>query len=652
MNELPATIAESLPDEVLVIGKDYEIVWANRRAREAFAGRGVADPVGLKCHGAIHQQDSPCDASQIICPLSEALESGRSCCVTHSHGEREGRKIHMEIRVMPLPNDGGLLYMARDITERAHLTSLQEEMWVQIIEQMERIFADLANSQSNLDAYAKRLKESENRYRALYENASVGLYRTRISDGTILTVNDDFARLFGYDRAEEITGQSITQFYADPGKRHELLMTLKEQGEVRQYEVETIRRDGTPFSVYVSGRMYPETDCIEGAVFDITSRKQMEKALIQSEKLRALGEMASGVAHDFNNILSAIIGNAQMLETSAKHDPELRRRLHLIQVAAKDGAETIKRIQEFSRVRKDKNFSVIDLNNLVEEAILITSPRWKDQSQRLGKTINLKTHLSSVPALAGNASEMKEVVTNIIFNAIDAMPKGGEIDITTWHDSRYACLAVEDTGSGMPSHIRRRVFDPFFTTKGVTNAGLGLSVSYGIVRRHEGHIEVESKEGVGTKIVVRLPVNEKPPERVEEEEPQPKDYPRARILLVDDEEMVLETVSEVLASEGHEVVAAASGIDGLEKFREGAFDLVLTDLGMPEMSGWELAAAIKNISPDIPVAMITGWGAEFTREQLRERGVDLVLAKPFDCVQIARLVNQAMEIRRKALEKK
>ncbi len=646
---IAAIVAENLPDEAMVVGKDYRVAWANRKAREVYGGGDGEDMCGRFCYEITHHLSAPCRGPMHICPLADALERGQACTAAHEHFDAAGNRVHMEIVALPLLGGKNFLHLARDVTERVRQSALQEEMWIEIINQMERIFADLANSQANLDAYARQLQESETRYRALYENASVGLYRTRASDGTILMVNEDWARLYGYGSVEEVIGASVADFYADSFKRQEFITILKERGEVRQFEVESIRRDGSRFTVCLSGRYYPESDYIEGAVIDISSRKQMEKALVQSEKLRALGEMASGVAHDFNNILSAIIGNAQMLESALKLDPESRRRLHLIQVAAKDGAETIKRIQEFSRVRKDKNFCALDLNRLIEEVVLMTSPRWKDQTQKQGRTITLKTDLKPLPSLAGNASELKEVVANMVFNAVDAMPQGGEIDIRTWQDGGFILLAISDHGTGMSPQVRRRVFDPFFTTKGVTNSGLGLSVSYGIVRRHDGDIDVESQEGRGTTFTIRLPVSAQlAPEPPPAEEQPEFSSQAARILVVDDEEMVLETLSEVLSGEGHEVVAASSGADGLARFREGGFDMVLTDLGMPEMSGWEVAAAVKQVAPATPVAMITGWGAEFSQEQLSERGVDIVLAKPFDCAQVIGLVNRAMEMRQAA----
>jgi PAS domain S-box-containing protein len=648
MGSLPETVAESLREEILVIGRDMKILWANKAARETYGQSLIGEP----CYWVTHRLKHSCREPMHVCPLYEVLESGQPCSVTHLHTGADGQQMHMEITVHPLEWEGGtaFLHMARDVTDRIRQGELQEEMWIEIIGQMERIFAELANSQADLETYTARLKESEERYRDLYENASVGLYRTRIADGCVLMVNGDWARLMGYEDERAAMGTSVCERYAEPEKYHEFLRLLHDRGEVRQHEMEVARPDGSRATLCVSGRIYPDAGYIEGAAIDITQRRQMEKALAQSDKLRALGEMASGVAHDFNNILASIIANVQLLRRNGRVDPETEKRLGLIEVAAKDGAQTIRRIQEFSRLRKDRDFQRLNLNQLVEEVVLITQPRWKDQSQRLGRTITLETQLQPLPPMAGNAAEIKEILTNLIFNAVDAMPGGGGMTIQTWSGDGAGNgagdgaihLTFSDTGKGMPANVRRKVFDPFFTTKGVTNSGLGLSVSYGIIRRHGGSIEVESEEGQGTTFSLEFPVSDAPEEDRAAPSEQAVSAPKASILLVDDEPMVLETLIEVLSSEGHECTGVTNGKEALARFREGRYDIVLTDLGMPEMSGWEVAAAVKRLSPTTPVAMITGWGVEFDREQLASRGVDLVLAKPFDCTQVAGLVSKAL----------
>jgi len=648
MGSLPEAVAESLRDEVLVIGRDMRILWANGSARATYGEKLI----GEHCYYVTHRLKHACREPMHVCPLYEVLESGQPCTVTHLHTGVGGQQIHMEITVHPVEWEGGtaFLHLARDITDRIRQSELQEEMWIEIIGQMESIFAELANSQADLETYAARLQESEERYRELYENASVGLYRTRISDGQVLMVNEDWARLMGFAGEEEALGAQVVDCYPEPEKYQEFLRLLHDRGEVRQYELEVARPDGSRATICVSGRIYPERGYIEGAAIDISQRRQMEKALSQSDKLRALGEMASGVAHDFNNILASIIANVQLLRKNGDMDPEMQKRLGIIEVAAKDGAQTIRRIQEFSRLRKDRDFQRINLNKLVEEVVLITQPRWKDQSQKLGRTITLDCDLKPLPPMAGNAAEIKEVLTNLIFNAVDAMPEGGGMTIRTWSLNAGGSeakdgtiyLTFSDSGQGMPPNVRRKVFDPFFTTKGVTNSGLGLSVSYGIVRRHGGSIEVESEEGCGTTFSLEFPVSDIPEEEFVAPREQTAGTPKANILVVDDEAMVLETLIEVLTGEGHDCTGVTNGKEALARFREGRYDIVLTDLGMPEMSGWEVAAAVKQLSPKTPVAMITGWGVEFDREQLASRGVDLVLAKPFDCNQVASLVSKAL----------
>jgi signal transduction histidine kinase/CheY-like chemotaxis protein len=375
--------------------------------------------------------------------------------------------------------------------------------------------------------------------------------------------------------------------------------------------------------------------------------KLAQDQIIQAEKLRAMGEMASGVAHDFNNVLAVILGNIQLLlhQLERLNPEEIGGQLRVIERAAKDGAETVRRIQEFTGVRRDREFTSVSLNNVVEEVLSITQPRWKDQAQKMGLQIELIRELRDVPTVLGNPSELREVLTNILFNAIDAMPEGGKITISTRpQGSRWVEMKVADTGIGMAEEVKRRVFDPFFTTKGVTSSGLGMSVSYGIVRRHGGEILVESRPGEGTTFVLHLPVGHGVKEHQEKVSEPEKEKRSARILVIDDEEPVRDVLSRMLKTKGHEVVVASNGEEGIDRFKDGKFDLVLTDLGMPKISGWEVGKTIKGMDPKVPVAMITGWGMELNREKMAESGIDLIVSKPFDFDQVIRLISDAMEL--------
>lgn len=380
--------------------------------------------------------------------------------------------------------------------------------------------------------------------------------------------------------------------------------------------------------------------------------KQAQDQMVQAEKLRAMGEMASGVAHDFNNVLAAILGNIQLLLHSFDHygPEEIKERLKTIEKASKDGAETVRRIQEFTGKRRDREFIPLSLNDLVNEVVAITEPRWKDQTQKKGIHIELVKHLEKVPPILGNPSELREVLTNIIFNAVDAMPKGGKITVSTQpHSEDWVEIRIEDTGIGMSEEVKKKIFDPFFTTKGVTSSGLGMSVSYGIIKRHGGEILVESEPGKGTAFILHLPMGYG--EEVKETEKKlekPMGLVRsAKILVIDDEEPVRDVLSRMLRAKGHYVEVASDGDEGIEQFKQQPFDLVFTDLGMPKVSGWEVGKALKALNPKVPVAMITGWGMELNKEKMSENGIDLIISKPFNFDQVTKLINEALELKEK-----
>jgi signal transduction histidine kinase/ActR/RegA family two-component response regulator len=378
--------------------------------------------------------------------------------------------------------------------------------------------------------------------------------------------------------------------------------------------------------------------------------KQAQDQIVQAEKLRAMGEMASGVAHDFNNILAAILGNIQLVLHQLDHigPEEVRERLRVIEQASKDGAETVRRIQEFTGVKRERDFTLLSINEIIEAVITITEPRWKDQAQEKGIQIGLIRKLEEVPSILGNSSELREVITNIIFNAVDAMPEGGQISISTQTQTdRWLELKISDTGAGMTEEVKKRIFDPFFTTKGVTNSGLGMSVSYGIIKRHGGEILIESEIGKGTTFILHLPIGfgEK---ALEEEVLKPaKEGKPARILVIDDEDSVRDILFKILTAKGHQVVMASDGEEGIERFKNDTFDLVFTDLGMPRISGWEVGKTIKEMNPKVPIVMITGWGMELNREKMNESGIDLIVSKPFQFDQVIELVSEAMDLRGK-----
>ncbi|MBI4608847.1 MAG: GAF domain-containing protein [Candidatus Rokubacteria bacterium] len=367
-----------------------------------------------------------------------------------------------------------------------------------------------------------------------------------------------------------------------------------------------------------------------------------QQRIVQSERLRALGEMAAGVAHDFNNLLAVILGRAEMLLARTR-DPDTARTLEAVRTAALDGAQTVRRIQEFTRTRRTRPFGRVELGELLREVVELTRPRWENEAQSRGVGYEVRVEGGPVLPVAGISEELREVFTNLLINALEAMPAGGRFVFRARGEGDIAVVTAEDTGCGMSEETRRRVFEPFFTTKGPRGTGLGLAVVWGIVTRHGGTIEVESTVGAGSRFVIRLPISQD--FATEEKTPHvPQPGGGARVLVIDDEAEVREVVRDLLREHGYTVIEAAEGAEGLTRCEREPVNLVLSDVSMPGMSGWEVAAAFRQRFPTVPVGFITGWGDQLDPRQLERHRVRFVLAKPFvanDVLQqVARALNE------------
>jgi PAS domain S-box-containing protein len=405
-----------------------------------------------------------------------------------------------------------------------------------------------------------------------------------------------------------------------------------------------------------------------GIMRDITQRKEAEQSLretntrlkhaleelqtaqeqvVQQERLRALGTMASGIAHDFNNALAAVVGFTELLldRPGALDDkPKVKQYLEMMNTAARDAGNVVNRLREFYRYReRGEVFTAVDLNRLVEESISLTQPKWKTQAEARGIAIRTETDLRKVPPVQGNAADLREVLTNLIFNAVDAMPRGGVITLRTRnHDSRVT-IEVADTGSGMTEEVRRRCLEPFFTTKGDGGTGLGLSMVYGIIQRHEGTIDIQTQLHKGTTFILSLPTPGQLQATVKDAQSAPAPLASQRVLLVDDELIVRKVLNEYLIRDGHVVELAANGEDGLDKFRDGRFDLVILDRAMPGMSGDQVGAAIKTACPNLPVIMLTGFGSMMEAADEKPVGVDFVVSKPVTLDTLRQAIARAVE---------
>lgn len=371
--------------------------------------------------------------------------------------------------------------------------------------------------------------------------------------------------------------------------------------------------------------------------------RQTQKTVMQQERLRALGQMASGVAHDINNAISPIaLYTESLLEREPGLSPRARGYLATIQRAIEDVAQTVARMREFYRPREPQLvLGRVDLNRIAEQVIELTRARWSNDLQERGLVISVQTHLApDLPGIMGADNEIRDALTNLIFNAIDAMPEGGTLSIRTRVDAagesgapESVSLEVSDSGVGMSDETKRQCLEPFFTTKGERGTGLGLAMVYGMVQRHSADLEIVSALGEGTTVrlvfsvpadvavaAVRIPAT-------------PAGSHRLHVLIIDDDPIIIDALRDILEGDGHLVAAADGGRSGIDVFaaakaRQESFDAVITDLGMPHVDGRQVAAQIKAISPTTPVLLLTGWGQRLLADSDIPPFVDRVLNKP------------------------
>ncbi len=362
---------------------------------------------------------------------------------------------------------------------------------------------------------------------------------------------------------------------------------------------------------------------VQGAYDDLSHAHHQ---LVRGETLRAVGELAAGVAHHLNNLLAVVLGRIQI--TLRRMDgPDAQRDLRAAEQATLDGAEVVKRLSRFSRGHPEPTIVAVDLNEMVEDVVELTRPRWQNELVARGVRVETVLDLGSAPLVAADPPAVREVLVNLILNAVDALPSGGTIVIRTWTTAEGVHCSVRDDGVGMSPEVRRRVLEPFFTTKGVRSTGLGLSVNYGIIERHGGELTIETEEGAGTTVTFRLPVARRKPGAAPP--PPPPAAPPLRVLVVDDDANVRSVIADVLAAEGHRVTQAGDGPAALAVLAgAGEVDLVLTDLGMLGMNGWEVARAVKASYPSMVVGLVTGWDEGLGPKPVEPLHIDLTVRKP------------------------
>ena len=485
-------------------------------------------------------------------------------------------------------------------------------------------------------------REHQSLLNNILESARESIYAVDM-EGRFKWCNSATLLALGLKR-EEFIGRRVTDLVYETDRElvgNKLQNALK--GQAQTYEMRYFSGDGKlryarvdNSPLVVEGR----TTGVLGIARDITEQKEERERAARADKLRALGQLASGVAHDFNNSLAAILGRAQLLRRQTQ-DEALVRNVEIIQTAAEDAAATVRRIQTFARKSTTKEFELLEVGGLLNDAIEITRTRWENEARLRGLDYQVTLDAEGGQHTLGSASELREVFVNLIVNAVDAMPKGGKLSIGCVREGARLRLRFADTGTGMPEDVRQKIFDPFFTTKGVQGTGLGLSVSYSIIERHEGLISVASEVDGGTVFTIDLPAATVKPESSELSVKE-AEVPSLSILVVDDEPAVRETLAEMLEVMGHRVMLAESGQNALQTLAGNDCDLVFTDLAMPEMDGWETSRAIRKQWPEMSVVLVTGYGTGTVPPAGEDNLVNGIIGKPFDFSQISETITSIL----------
>ncbi|MEW6077348.1 MAG: PAS domain S-box protein [Thermodesulfobacteriota bacterium] len=509
-------------------------------------------------------------------------------------------------------------------------------------------------------------RESDARFRSLVEYSADHVFMIN-HEGEYLFSNDRLNRN-DFLGKEPLAGKPLEAAYPPElaARFRRLVAHVFKHGNVTSFEHE-IREPGglfvylnTLYPIYKNGRTW----AVGGISRDITTRKRYEQELqqktrelertveelrqtqrriIDQERQRALSLMASGIAHDFNNSLTSIQGISDLLlQTPEKmNNPKtVKDYITLINNAARDAAQIVRRLRKFYRPGDNEPIGSVDVNALIEEALALTEPVWRSKAQARGAFITIEKDLEDKAAITGNRAEIHDVITNLIFNAVDAMPQGGTLRLLTRRDGEWLEIIVNDSGIGMDSNVRAQCLNPFFTTKGEAGSGLGLATVQGIITRHGGEIRIESAPGRGTTFVLRLPAS------IHKQVPAPArqspggTLPPLNILIVDDEEHQRLLLQKYLQKDNHRIQTASNGEDGMRKFSEDRYDLVITDLAMPNLSGTALARDIKRNAPDKPVILLTGFGDMPDTIKENQDIVDLVITKPVTLARLREAISQ------------
>ncbi len=498
------------------------------------------------------------------------------------------------------------------------------------------------------DITERKQLEALGRYKELFENVSDPVF-INDADGNFLEVNDVACGRLGYPR-KSLLEMNIRDFRI-PGRESvfgEGNGRRFGNGKTLQMDLMTRQGEDVPFEIHARPVSFRGSPAVLSVARDLTIRKKMEEVLIKSERLKALGEMAGGVAHNFNNLLQMIMGagEAALDKLRSGQIRDSSEAIQNIVNASRRGTDMVRRIRDFTVSgieNRPEEYRIFDIGELMAEAVEITKPLWKNMAD--GVKYRLNYFRGPGCFVRSNPSELYEVLVNLIKNGLEAMPAGGRLTLFSWLEGGMVHLSVKDQGEGIPKENLQRIFEPFFTTKGLRSSGLGLASSYGIVKKYDGDIVVESEPGKGTNFTLLLPLAQK---MGAAGEPKPETgrssrNSHIRFLLIDDETNILRAMEMYFEETQIEVISANSGQKGMEVVEKGDIDLILCDLGMDDMNGLEMGKRVlsfcreKNL-PKIPFLLYTGMIRQLDLNRLAECGVDRVVSKPISYEELREII--------------
>jgi nitrogen fixation negative regulator NifL len=621
---LQGAALEAAANGVIITDRDGSILWTNP-AFTQLTGHTAEEVLGKNprlLKSGVHSAD-------FYRNLWETVLSGQVWRGEVTNRRKDGTLYNEEMTVAPVRN------------ERAEITH----------------FIAIKQDVTGRKQTERALHESEELFRSLSASSPLGIFLTN-TRGQYTYVNPRCRQILCCSLIESQNDGWVKCIHPadrEAALSHWLDYVRSAAGEY-SYEFRIQNTDGTTRFVHMRAAPLRSDASVPmgfvGSIEDTThyhraqdelrqSKQNLERALqelqaahgqlVVQERLSALGTMASGIAHDFNNALAAILGFTELLCHRPENLADTKKTLRYLQMmntAAQDAAAVVSRLREFYRRREEGEvFAPVDLNKLIQGAVSLTKPKWKNQAEARNVAIRCALDLGQIPNVIGSEADLREALTNLILNAVDAMPQGGTITVRTRSAASRVIMEVVDTGTGMTEEVRQRCLEPFFTTKGKRGTGLGLSMVYGTVQRHQGSIEIDSSLGKGTTFRLTLPPAQESP-TISGGVTAPASVRPLRVLLVDDEDIVRQILREYLVADGHTVETASNGGDALDAMAKAAFDIVLLDRAMPGLSGDQVAVATKELKPDLPVILLTGFGDMMIAAGEMPPGIDLILGKP------------------------